>query len=78
MCQKAWELPPECAVQQYVLRRRGDPLLGADDVCNLHEVIVDDIGEVIGGEAVRLQKNLIVDIVVFEGDVARGAHLEKW
>ena len=36
----------------------------------LHEVVVDDVGEVVGGEAVGLEQDLVVDVVVVEGDVA--------
>ena len=53
-----------------MLGRGGYPLFGADDVGDLHEVVVDDVGEVVGGEAVGLHQYLIVDVVVLEGDVA--------
>jgi hypothetical protein len=53
-----------------MLGRGGYPLFGADDVGDLHEVIVDDVGEMVGGEAVGLHQHLIVDVVVLEGDVA--------
>ncbi len=62
-------LPAEGFVEEDVLGGRGDPLFGADDVGDLHEVIVDDVGEVVGGEAVGLHEDLIVDVVVVEGDV---------
>ncbi len=48
----------------------GDPLFGADDVGDAHEVVVDDVGEVVGGEAVGLEQDLVVDVEVIEGDVA--------
>ncbi len=48
----------------------GDPLLGADDVGDLHEVVVDDVGEMVSGEAVGLHQHLVVDVRVLEGDVA--------
>ena len=70
MCQKRGSLPAEGLVEEDVLGRGGDPLLGADDVGDLHEVVVDDVGEVVGGEAVGLQQDLIVDVGVLEGDVA--------
>ena len=53
-----------------MLGRGGDPLFGADDVGDAHEVVVDDVGEMVGGKAVRLHQHLIVDIRVLEGDVA--------
>ncbi len=67
---EARELPAEGIVEQDVFRGGGDPLFGADDVGDLHEVIVDDVGEVIGGEAVGLHEDLIVDVGVLEGDVS--------
>ena len=35
-----------------MLRRGGYPLFGPDDIGDLHEVIIDDVGEVIGRKAV--------------------------
>ena len=63
-------LPAEGLVEQDVLGGGGDPFLGADDVGDLHQVVVDDVGEVVGGEAVGLHEDLVVDVVVVEGDVA--------
>ena len=67
---EARQLPAEGLVEQHVLGGGRDPLLGADDVGDLHEVVVDDVGEVIGGEAVGLEQDLVVDVVVGEGDGA--------
>ena len=67
---EARQLPAEGFVEEDVLGGGGDPLFGADDVGDLHEVVVDDVGEVVGGEAVGLHEDLIVDVVVIEGDVA--------
>ena len=63
-------LPAERLVEQDVLRRRRDPLFGADDIGDAHEVIVDDVGQVVGGEAVAFEQDLVVDVGVVEGDVA--------
>ncbi len=67
---EARELPAEGLVEQDVLGGGGDPLFGADDVGDAHEVVVDDVGEVVGGEAVGLHEDLVVDVVVGEVDVA--------
>ncbi len=67
---EAGALPTEGLVEKDVLGGGGDPLFGADDVGDAHEVIVDDVGEVVGGEAIGLEQDLIVDVVVIEGDVA--------
>ena len=53
-----------------MLGRGGNPLLGADDVGDLHQVVVHDVGQVIGGEAVGLEQHLVVHVVVGEGDGA--------
>ena len=75
---EARQLPAEGLVEQHVLGRGGDPLLGADDVGDLHEVVVDDVGEVVGREAVGLEQHLVVDVVVREGDVAAQLVAEGW
>ena len=62
--------PAEGLIEQDVLGGGGDPLFGADDVGDAHEMVVDDVGEVVGGEAVGLHEDLIVDVIVVEGDVA--------
>jgi len=63
-------LPAEGVVEEDVLGGGADPLLGADDVGDVHEVVVDDVGEMVGGEAVGLHEDLVVDVVVVETDVA--------
>ena len=70
MCQKRGQRPAEGLVEQDVLGGGGDPFLGADHVGDVHEVVVDDVGEVVGGEAVGLEEDLVVDVGVVEGDVA--------
>ena len=41
---------------------RAHPLIAADDVGDFHRDVIDDVGEMIGGESIRFQKNLVVDI----------------
>ena len=60
----------EPLVEQHVLRGAGDPLLAARDVADLHQVVVDDDGQVVGREAVALEQHLIVDQAVLELDPA--------
>ncbi len=62
--------PAESTVQHDVLGRGGEPLLSADDVGDPHQVIVDHIGQVVGGEAIGFQQNLIVNLGVFEAHLA--------
>ena len=53
--------PAERPVHEQMLRRGGQPLLAADDRIDLHQVIVDDDGELVGGEAVGFQEDLVLD-----------------
>ena len=54
--------PAEGAVEQHVERSRGQPLFAADYMAHLHEVVVDDIGQVVGGQVVgRLVEYLVVE-----------------
>ena len=57
-------------VDQDVQRRAGDPLLGADDMGDGHEVVVDDVRQVIGRKPIGLQQHGIVQIGVLEDDRA--------
>ncbi len=61
-------LPPEGLVQEDVLRNAGEPFFSAYDVGNLHEVVVHDTREMIGGESVGLYQNLIVDDGIVDSD----------
>ena len=56
-------VPAERSIQQHVLGGGRDPLLAANDVADLHEVIVDHVGQVIGGKSVGLDEDLVVDLV---------------
>ena len=67
---EARKIPAEGFVEEDVLGGGGDPFFGADDVGDVHEVVIDDVGEVIGGEAVGLHEDLVVDVVVRELDIA--------
>ena len=42
-----------------------------------HQVIVKDVGKVVGGQAVPLQQHLIVQRAVFHGDVAKHGVVER-
>ena len=64
-------VPSEGAVELDVLGQRREPLLRADDVGDAHQVVVDDVGQVIGREAVALEQDLIVHLGALEADLAR-------
>ena len=70
------DLPAERLVEQVVLRRGGKVLAAADHMGDAHEMIVDDVGEVVGRQAVALQKHLIVKRLVLHRDVAEDGVVE--
>ena len=52
-------------------RRAWQPLLAADDVAHLHQVVVNDVGQVIGGQVVgALVEHFVVEDGAGDGDVA--------
>jgi len=61
--------PAKCVVQQDVLGYRRQPLVAPEDVRNSHQVVVDDVGQMIGGIAVRLEQHEIVQLGVVHHDV---------
>ena len=63
--------PAEGAVEQYMQRGRGQPLFAADDVRDEHQVVVDDVGQVVGGQVVgRLVEHLVVENRRVDGHLA--------
>ena len=62
--------PAESVIQKVILRRRGQILAAADDVGDAHEVVVHDIGKVVGGHTVGLDQNLVVQLLDIDLDVA--------
>ncbi len=55
-------LPAEGFVKEHVQRRTGQPFLTSDHVRDPHQMVVDDVGEVVGGHAVALEQHLVVDV----------------
>src|SRR5690606_3005840 len=55
-------VPAEIAVQQNVLGCGVDPLLAAQYVGDLHQVVVDHVGQVVGGQTVGLHQHLHVHL----------------
>ena len=62
--------PPEAVVEDDVLGERREPLLRPDHVGDPHQVVVDDVRQVVRREAVALQQDLVVDLRVVEPDLA--------
>ncbi len=49
------DLPAKSLVEQHVPGHAGQPLVGAHDVRDLHEMVVHHVGQVVGGVAVGFQ-----------------------
>ena len=63
------DLPAEGLIEQIVLGGGGEILRAPDHMGDAHQVVVDDVGEVIGGQSVGLDEHLIVQRLIFHGDV---------
>ena len=70
------DLPAEGLVQQIVLGGGGEVLAAADHVGDAHQVVIHHVCEVIGGQAVPLDKDLVVQGGVFHSDIAKGHIVE--
>ncbi len=53
-----------------MLGHRGQPLIAAHDVADLHQVIVDHHAQVVGGKAVALEQHQVVQGRIVDGDRA--------
>ena len=51
-----------------MLGGRREPFLTSDNVRDLHQVIVHDIGKVVGGVPVRLNQDLVIEDIIVEND----------
>ena len=62
--------PTEGFVKKVVFRGGGEILLPANDVRNFHQVVIDHIGEVVRGEAVRFEQYLVVELFILDRDMS--------
>jgi len=62
--------PTEGFVKQVVFRGGGEILLPANDVRNFHQMVVDHIGEVVRGEAVRFEQYLVVELFILDRNMS--------
>src|SRR4051812_5923885 len=51
-----------------MLWRRREPLLRTNHMRDTHQMVVDDVGEMVCRIAVGLEQHLVVDLLVVEGD----------
>lgn len=64
---KRRRLPPKRLIQGNMLWRGNEPLLAADDVRHLHQVVVHDIGEMVRREPIRLENDkVLLDVLLLE------------
>ena len=64
-------LPSEGLVEQHVEWGRGKPFLAADDVGDFHEMVVNDVGQMIGGQLVgTLEEHLVVEYLALDDHLA--------
>ena len=69
-------LPAEALVEEVVLRGGGEIFAAAHDMGDAHEVVVDDVGKVVGRQTVALQEHLIVERLILHRDVAKACIVE--
>ena len=62
-------LPSECFIKQVILGCGGKIFTAADNMGDVHEVVIDNIGEVIGREAIGLHQNLVIQLRIMHGDI---------
>lgn len=70
---KAWHgvFPSEGAIEEYVEWGTWQPFFTANHVCDFHEVVVNDVGQVVSGELVStLVKHLVIEHVRHDAHVA--------
>ena len=64
------DVPAESLIEQVVLGGGGQVFAASDHMGDAHEVVVNDVGEVIGGQSVGLNEHLIVQVGVVHGHIA--------
>jgi len=72
-----WKLDMKGSRCQHLLRDRAHPLLSTDHVGNFHKEIIDHDCTMIGRDAVRFQKYLIIDFRGIELETPHYEIIEK-
>ena len=67
-----WHRPTKGFVKKDVFGRAREPLFGADDVRDLHQMIIHDIGQMVSRVPVGFHQHLVVDVASI--DLYRAAH----
>ena len=64
-------LPAKGTVEQHMQGSTGQPLFATDDMGDFHEMVVDDVGQMIGGQLVgTLEEHLVVEDVALDDHIA--------
>ena len=61
--------PAECIVETVVLRGGRKVLVSADNVCDLHQMVIHNVCEVVGWVSVGFDKNHIVEVLVIRPEL---------
>ena len=69
--------PAEGFIEQVIFGGGGEIFVATDYVRDCHEVIIDDIGEIIGGEAIGFEEDLIIERDIFDGYTAKDSIVER-
>ena len=70
-------VPAEGMVQQVVLGGGGEILAAPHHMGDAHQMVVDDVGKIVGRQAVPLQQHLIVQRAVLHGNVSEDGIVER-
>ena len=68
--------PTKGPVKQHVQGGAGQPFFASDDVRDAHVVVVDDVGQMVGRQAIRLHQHLVVKHAGFEGHLPANGVVE--
>ena len=63
-------VPAECLIEKIVFGTGGEILVSSHYVCDAHEMVIHDVGEVVGGHSVALDEDLILELLVLHADVS--------
>ena len=70
-------LPAECLIEAIVLRRGRQIFISSDHMGNIHQMIVNHIGKIVGWITVRLDQNHIVKLRVIDRDISVNLIVER-
>ena len=61
---KEWQLPSQCLIDLYVAWCAWNPLITAQNVSNVHQMIINYIPQVVSRQAIGLEQNGIVNVSI--------------